>query len=314
MPPLLPPVHTAEEYHRSPRDEATYRPAVEAIRARHGLGDGPLAKFASGSTIVFSVGDAHVVKLFEPIFAADAETERAVLERVHGKIGIPTPGVVAAGELEGWRYVVMERLQGRSLLDLWDEVSPEERRALCAELGRAVARLHALPAGGLPLSLPDWDAFLRRQAETCVERQRTHGVGEAWLAQIPDFLASVELPRGPLVLMHTEIMRVHLLARRAEAGWALSGLFDFEPAMRGAPEYEMASAGFFVAGGDGPAFRAFLLAYGYREAGLTPALQRRILAYALLHRYSNLRWYLDLIPPKSAATFEALAAEWYAFD
>ncbi|HEX2201654.1 MAG TPA: aminoglycoside 3'-phosphotransferase/choline kinase family protein [Longimicrobium sp.] len=311
--PLLPQVRTVEEFQRSPRDEATYRPAVEAIRARHGLGDGALAKFAGGSTIVFSVGETHVVKLFEPIFAEAAETERAVLERVHGRLGLPTPGVVTAGELEGWRYVVMERLHGRSLLDVWDEISPEEREALCAELGRAVARLHEVSADGLPLPLPDWDAFLRGQAETCVERQRAHGVGEAWLAQIPAFLASVELPRGPLVLMHTEIMRVHLLARREGAGWALSGLFDFEPAMRGAPEYEMASVGFFVAGGDGPAFRAFLLGYGYREAELTHDLQRRILAYALLHRYSNFRWYLDVLPPKSATTFDALAAEWYAF-
>lgn len=310
---LLPQVRTPEEFHRSPRDEATYRPAVEAIRARHGLGDGPAAKFATGSTIVFSVGDAYVVKLFEPIFADAAETERAVLERVHGKTGIPTPGVVAAGELEGWRYVVMERLHGRCLLDVWDEIAPEERRALCAELGRAVARLHEVPADGLPLPLPDWDAFLRRQVETCVERQRAHGVPEAWLARIPDFLASVPLPPGPRVLMHTEIMRVHLLARRDETGWALSGLFDFEPAMRGAPEYELASVGLFVAGGDGPALRAFFLAYGYREADLTHDLQRRILAYALLHRYSNLRWYLDLLPPKSATTLDALAAEWFAF-
>jgi hygromycin-B 7''-O-kinase len=124
----------------------------------------------------------------------------------------------------------------------------------------------------------------------------------------------VDLPQDPPVLLHTEVMRDHTLVQRNADGWEVSGLFDFEPAMLGAPEYEFASVGIFLAGGEPAPFRAFLCGYGYAEADLEPELRRRIMAYALLHRYSNLKWYLETVPAESAITLDDLAAEWFAFD
>lgn len=51
-------------------------------------------------------------------------------------------------------------------------------------------------------------------------------------------------PSGPPVLLHTEIMSEHLLVTQSPGGsWRLSGLLDFEPAMRGEREYEFVGAG-----------------------------------------------------------------------
>jgi hygromycin-B 7''-O-kinase len=70
----------------------------------------------------------------------------------------------------------------------------------------------------------------------------------------------------------------------------------------------------FFTCGSGPALRALLRAYGYAEAELDAPLQRRLLTYTLLHRYSNLRWYLELIPPaEGITTLDGLAARWWAF-
>jgi hygromycin-B 7''-O-kinase len=308
---LLPRIRTYDEFLASPRDEGTYRPAIEEICRRHGLPTDRLSKYAGGSTIVFAVGERHVVKLFEPLFHDAAETERTVLAHVHGRLGVPTPGVVAAGELEGWRYVVMDQLDGTILKEVWDEVEQGDRIAVCECLGAAISRLHALPSADLDLPGPEWPDFLRSQRETCVERQRERGLPEAWLRQIPGFLESVDLPAGPTVLLHTEVMLEHVLVRRGGAGWEVTGLFDFEPAMRGAPEYELGSIGIFVAMGDPALLRAFLTGYGYPGGPFTPQVQRRVLAYTLLHRYSNLRWYLDVVPPRSATTLDELAAEWF---
>ncbi|MDB4952187.1 MAG: putative aminoglycoside phosphotransferase [Gemmatimonadetes bacterium] len=82
--------------------------------------------------------------------------------------------------------------------------------------------------------------------------------------------------------------------------------------MVGAPEYDFASVGIFLTCGDSALFRAFLLGCGYTDADFTVELPRRIMAYALLHRYSNLRWYLETIPPRTATTLDELAAEWFA--
>lgn len=109
-------------------------------------------------------------------------------------------------------------------------------------------------------------------------------------------------------------MREHLLVTHDSAGWHLSGLFDFEPAMIGAPEYDFASFGLFVSCGEARLLRRALLAYGYAPAELDGALQCRLMAYALLHRYSNLRWYLERLPPHADTTLEQLARRWWSFD
>jgi hygromycin-B 7''-O-kinase len=45
-------------------------------------------------------------------------------------------------------------------------------------------------------------------------------------------------------------MSQHLLVTQTASGWRLSGLIDFEPAMRGDREYEFAAIGVFVAEAD----------------------------------------------------------------
>lgn len=315
-PPLFPLVDSYESFLRSPRDEGSYRAGVEAICRRHGLPTDRLTRYAGGSTIVFAIGTGHVIKLFEPIFSDAARTEQAVLEHVHGRLSIPTPGVRFADELEGWRYVVMDQLRGGALVDVWPAIPAGERTSLCERIGGAVAELHALD---IPAALPgpDWPSFVAHQAERCVEQHRGNGLDERWVRQIPGFLAGHDLgalAEAAPVLLHTEIMREHVLVEEQGGRWQLSGLFDFEPARTGAAEYDLASVGIFLAASEPGLLRAFLLGYGLDPAGLDAALQQRILLHALLHRYGNLRWNLDRLPPRSATTLRELAAEWFAFD
>lgn len=310
----LPTIASREDYLRAPRDEATYRAAIDEICRRHALPPGRRRKYAGGSTIVFAVGESHVVKLFEPIFTRAAATERAALARVQGRVGIPTPGLLAAGELDGWSYVVMEQLRGVCLKDAWPGVPREERLRICREVGTAAARMHALPADGLPALEVDWAAFIAAQRDRCIEHQRRQGLAEAWLRQIPAFLEGVDLGGGRTdALLHTEIMREHLLVEGAAARWEITGLLDFEPAMIGDPAYDLASVGIFLCGAEPGLFPAFLAGYGPHARDLTADLQRRVLAYALLHRYSNLRWYLETVPPR-ARTLEEVAEEWWPLE
>lgn len=95
------------------------------------------------------------------------------------------------------------------------------------------------------------------------------------------------------MLLHTEVIRQHLLAIEGPGGaWRLSGLIDFEPAMRGEREYEFAAAGVFAAEGDARFLTWMLTAYGHRRDQLGADLRRRLLAWGILRRYSNLRWWM----------------------
>lgn len=308
----FPRAETVEDFRELSRSDPRVVAGAGALCRELGLGDATL--FEAGSLPVFAAGDAHVLKLYPPCFAHECGHERSVLSKLHGALPLRTPRVVASGEVDGWRHLVMERIPGRPLDGLWPSLSPSERVRLAGGLGRFLRALHAVDAGDLTDARVDWPRFLREQAERCVEVQRRRSLAPRWLEQIPSFLAGTELaPVTRPVLLHTEVMRAHVFAVRETAGWSLSGVVDFEPAMVGAAEYEFASVGVFLTCGSGPALRALLLAYGYGESELGLPLQRRLMAYTLLHRYSNLRWYLERLPPgDGTSTLDALAARWWA--
>ncbi len=289
------------------------QPHVAAIAQRHGLGGMPAQRYDSGSLPVFALGTMHVLKLYPPQDQAHAQVEARVLAFVDGRLPVPTPQVVATGEWDGGSYLLMTQLRGRRLVDVWPQLAAAERDGLCQCIGEAVATMHALdslPLADLPP--PHWAEFIPAQRHQAVARQRRHGLADAWLEQIEPFLQRWAGPAdAEQVLLHTEIMREHLLVEPAGTGWRLSGLFDFEPAMRGARDYEFASIGLFVSGGDARALRCILRAYGYAEAALDNALQNRLMAMALLHRYSKLPWYLQRLPLPGAQRLEQLAAHWW---
>lgn len=308
----LPAAETVEQFDRIRRDEDRLGGGVRAICDRHRLGGQAIERFASGSLPVYAVGAARVLKLYPPCYRGDHDTERACLELLEGRAPVPAPRLHASGEKDGWAYLLMERLAGRPLADLWPDLGPDDRADLAAQLGEATAALHAIDPGDALVPRPDWPAFVQAQRAGCVARQRAGGLTAGWLEQIPDFLGSIPLEQdGRRALLHTELMREHVFATRAAGGWRLSGLIDFEPAMVGAPEYEFASVGLFVSAGDRAVLRRFLLAYGTPAGALDRELRRRLLGWALLHRYSNLRWYLERLPAPATPSLEALAEVWW---
>lgn len=291
----------------SERDESAA--VANEIRSALGLGDG-LVRFSTGSVPVFAVGGEHVVKLFPESGRSYFECEVAALGRVEGALSVPTPRVVSTGERRGWWYVAMTRLPGIVLSEAWPDIGAHDRRRLMQETGAAVAELHALSTEALAPLAVDWPAFVDAQRASCRERQVSTGLDPFWVDGIDEFLARWT-PRddGRRALLHTEIMREHLLVEPADGGWRLSGLFDFEPAMVGAPEYEFSSIAIFVASAEPGLLGALLDAYG---AEVDDELPLRIMAYSLLHRYSSLRWYVDRLGvPENARDLDALARAWF---
>ncbi|MFD4640676.1 phosphotransferase family protein [Lentzea sp. NPDC058436] len=262
---------------------------AEAYRDRLGL-HGDVVRFEDGSLPVFAIGDELVLKLFPPRYHDEVAVEVAVMEAVHGRLPVPTPRLHDTGLLDDWAYVLMSRLRGDEPRVPDVEVS--------AQVGDMLKALHAIAPPEV-LGPRDWAAFVGEQRATCVEQQRKHGLNRLWLERISEFLDGVEFGDEPPVLLHTEVMSAHLLSRNGR----LSGLFDFEPAMRGAFEYDFASVGVFVTKGDPRCWKALVDAYGRVPR------PERVMAYALLHVYSNMPWYMREMP--GGDSFGELAARWF---
>jgi hygromycin-B 7''-O-kinase len=317
----LPPILTVDDYRSFDLRDPAHAQAVREVCARHGLPQDPLHQFPNGSSIVYAAGDRYVVKLYPPVFADEFRTETGVLGAIAGSLSTPTPEVVAVGTLDEWSYLVMTRMEGEELKSCWGEIPQESRIELARQLGLLVRGLHAIPLYSIPLP-DDWAEFVSRQIEECVSRHTRLGL-ESWMVDlIPPFLASLDpalRAPTPRVLLHTEVMVDHLFAHRSHEksleGWRLSGLIDFEPAMIGHPEYEFAAVGLFVAGGDPLVFNAFLDGYGYARSERGRGLAERVMAYTLMHRYSNLIWYLRFMPqPERHDTFASLATRWFGTE
>ncbi|WP_030780607.1 aminoglycoside phosphotransferase family protein [Streptomyces sp. NRRL S-920] len=318
---MLPEVNTDEEWDRIVPDETVMRPGAEDLCARLGLAGAPLTRYPEGSQPVYAVGDRHVLKLFPAAAAQDGITEARVLSHVQGRLPVPTPRVHDFGTYEnGWRYVLMSRLPGAGLATAWPDIPGTARERIITDAAQALAALHALDPEPLAdvLGPADWDAFLAGQRAGAVDRQRRCGLPESWLEQIPAFLDSVTLPAaaatteattgsaaGPRrALLHTEFMRQHLIVDPAD-DWRLTGLFDFEPAMIGDPAYDFVGVGLFVTRAEPGLLPRFMKAYG------TTYDPRQLLAYTLLHVYSNLPWYLRELPAPPEPTLDALAEAWF---
>ncbi|NAZ78276.1 phosphotransferase, partial [Kineococcus sp. T13] len=299
----LPAAATEDAAHGVVGDESALRPGVDALAGDLGLRTGRLRRFPNGSLPVYT--DGHLVlKLFPPPHAAAASVEAAALRAVTGRLPVPTPAVHADGIHDDWRYVLMDRLPGRDLSSVWEDLTREDRRRVAAQAGALSRALHQVTPPAVEDWWPqDWAAFVREQRATAVERHHRRGLPQPWLEQVDDFLDRTPLSPGPRVLLHTEVMPANLLAALDASGrWSLSGLCDFEPAMRGQHEYELVAIAVFMAGGDPTVLREALIGYGCDATHLDEDLSRRLLAWTLLHRFGDVAAFSEFLPRPPSPT------------
>lgn len=95
-----------------------------------------------------------------------------------------------------------------------------------------------------------------------------------------------ELPSRPPVRLHPEIMRRHLLPPRVPKGL---------PAVR-ADQLRARHTRVFAAEGDSPFLTRPLAAYGHRRDRRGADLRHRLLAWGIMHRYSNVTWWMRRPP------------------
>lgn len=286
--------------------------AMETICARHALPASELTRTCEGTTVVFTTA-RHVIKLYPPFWQPAAAAESTILGHIEGRLGIPTPEVAATGKLEDWPYAVMTRLQGVLLADVWPGLAESHRRAIARQLGEVLARLHTVPTGVFsehPLLAERWPARVARPIEECVATHREHGAPEAWLAQLSTFFERLP-PLHPRsftpVLVNSDVHGWHLLVTEHGHEWRIAGWFDFDDAMLGWWESELAAPALFLMAAQPAALAECLRGYGAGQLLTDERLSRRLMAYALLNRY----WGLDLIlrladPGQVCATFEDL--------
>ena len=308
----LPPVPSLAGWPALRRSYDGWRAVAEHIGLRHGVPASELEPAHDGTNVVFTT-DRHVIKLYPPFWAAGAAAEWAILAHVEARLGVATPAIVATGHLDAWPYLVMTRLPGAILADVWPGLAAFHRVAIARRLGEVLARLHALPTdmcAAHPVLAERWRRLVTRTIDDCVACQRGHGTPDTWLARLPAFLADgPSLHPAPFtpVLVNGDVHWWHLLVAERAGRWDLVGLFDFDDAMLGWREYELAAPAVTFLAGQRTAFDECVRGYGDDRLPADPALPRRLLTYALLNRYWGLDFILEMgDPDRRCTTFDEL--------
>lgn len=266
-----------------------WQPLLNELARGLGL-HGTVQPLGEGTVLVAGVGDAQVLKLYPPFLHDHWAFERGLLQRLQGRLAVPTPELQASGEQQGWAWTVMSRLPGQPLSQRWAELDEARRCALLRQIGALAAQVHALPVGEQAALAPRWSEFIARQRAGCLARQRRTGLPEHLLAQVEAFVEG-PLPEEQDVLLTGEYTPMNLLVDAA--GERLTGMFDFGDGLIGPAAYDWGGPLCFLAAGHGERVAAFFAGYGQV---FDEAVRERQLRLLLLHRYSHLPLQLASCP------------------
>ncbi|WP_216324779.1 phosphotransferase family protein [Deinococcus aestuarii] len=259
---------------------APWKSALEEVRARHALPPGEFRRFPLGKNAVFALADV-AVKLVPPLWSGDARREAAALRLVRGRLSLPTPEVVASGELGAWRYVVTARLPGRPLREVWWDLPGAERARLAEEQAALLREVHAVqldPAAAAELHF-DWPGLLLVQGLELPRELRAPPVLREGAAAFLEgvFRAGPGFAR-PHALLHGDLNFLNLLCEERDGRVTLTALIDWSDARLGPPTHDLISPAVNQFRRDPAARRAWSAALG-----LTPDDVREATARALLY-------------------------------
>lgn len=266
------------------------------------------SRILEGSTILYRTGHGLVVKIFSSEEPEFCRNEAGFLKLLHGRLSVSTPELIASGTHRGYPYIIMEEMRGLPLKALWNDLSRVNRERLMEQTARLLGELHSIPVEEVKTHETNWEEFIRGQIANLEENHRGFGLDERWTGLIRDYIDETEPVENlsKRAVCHTEIMREHLFVTKNGGRPVITGLVDFEPSMVAVPEYDYCAVGLFLSCGEPGLFRRFLNASGYR--GDTRGIMRML----LLHRYSNMKWFISTVPREvPAETPEDLRRFWY---
>ena len=306
---LLPQVDSESQMDTLLVDAEVWRPAVAAICEHEGLDATRATHICKGSNVVWVIEDRLILKMFVPLWIGDAHVERTALAAASGH-GLPLPEIVKTGSLEGWPYLLLTKLPGRSFEEVLPELDAETGARICRDLGRAMRQLHQIDVTDVDLPRWEWRTFMEKR-RAAFRNDHTHATvpaalldeAEAWLDEVgPPCTADFDP-----VFLCADFTFEHVMCDMVNGQLELTGLIDLADAMIGHAPYEFAAPAVFLTGRQPRWQRALLEGYGRPEWIGDARFREQVLTYILLHRYGRTAGTLQVLPAPTPRTFADLA-------
>lgn len=311
---FLPLIKDADEFQKIFKENHWLK-AISFLIQKHQL-TGEVHRASLGSHIVYRVGN-YWIKLMAPIFSRDMDYEISGLSAVNGRLPVATPRVLATGILEGWKYVILSHVEGQAVRFIWNDLKPNEKKKVTQEMAEITNCISKCPANETIQKRFVWNEFIQNQYLNVKAKQSKDELPEAWLIQLESFLSSFDqndFKCSKPVFLHSDLTFDHFLVTRNEEV-KISGVIDLADCQIGHPEYELIAPAVFILKGDRSLLREYFLGYGYREDQLNLQLSKKMMAWALLHRFCKIvNYFKSEMDQCLPGDFVALAHKSFPFD
>lgn len=261
---------------------------------RHEIKSTEFTPYYAGSSLVAAMSEEVVIKIIQPAYISEWEAEKWALERLPSdleKISIKIPKHIAAVKDEsGWSYILMSRIPGKQLDQIWPDLKLENRVSLMFEIGKLMSYVHENSKLEKDKYQIKWKDFIGTQKEKCQARHKRLGMPEWFVNEIPSFLNKLEFCGEKVLepkLLTGEYTPFNLLGDCIDGTWKLTGMIDFADAFAGDPLYDLIGPVVFMGEGNPSLVCAVVEGYGVGENKLDRNLKNRLMGLHLLHAFSN---------------------------
>ncbi|AYD01094.1 aminoglycoside 3'-phosphotransferase/choline kinase family protein [Neorhizobium sp. NCHU2750] len=289
---LFPMIDDDTDFGKWRRHPSNWHGAVRAIASRHKLSTVDVGPFSTGTNLVVGIDDRIVLKLYPPLYRRQFEVEHRALDQLAGKLRITIPQIVGKGEIDGWAYLLMTRLNGVVGSSVWPGLAEAGKEAVLAEVGNTIAEVQSVAPGPIADVPPRWSDLITRRIAECHAWHAARGLEARFLDDLDTMLvdAGVIVGNGqPAVILTGEYIPENFLLAEINGKWRLAGLFDFGDVIIGPADYDLLGPSAFMAAGKPGRMRHFLMGYGYAISDIDQEWKDRLFTLMLLHRASDLR-------------------------
>nr|WP_272508330.1 aminoglycoside phosphotransferase family protein [Paenisporosarcina quisquiliarum] len=281
---------TRNEFRENHHNHSLWDEVVRALLENENIPYQSFSRYSLGGNIVYGVDDQYVLKLFAPFDSPEFTIETEVLTQTDWtKVSIQVPEIVQRGMYDGWKYFLMTRVPGELLIDIWDELSANEKIGVAHDLGLLISQMHQLDISKYRVLENSFESWISLQKENVVKHHASTDLAPHLLEEVQDYIASF-LPSSEKVLLTGEYTPFNLLMNKVNGQWKLTGLIDFADCFIGEPEYDLLGPILFSFFKEPGLTSTFLNSYGLT---LDNATRLRLMQLLLLHRFSHLPNYME---------------------
>jgi hypothetical protein len=201
----------------------------------------PLTRKFEGSNLVFTLGEHYFLKLTPSFFGDTNGAEILATQAIGNQLSYSIPKIVKLGSIKDWNYIITEAVHGQQAKDVFRSFSESDKITFAEEIGKVIGSIHKLKTPNFERSFGPWEKYLSDRIENCQNIHQEKGTPSEWVDKICAFITSQEKSLRDLKgigLIHADLNHEHLVLKKNENKWEISGILDFADAMNAPVELE----------------------------------------------------------------------------